>query len=67
MWDKGLALALAVDTSKWRKEPKYVMRRNVVFSAVAALLLGLIVLVSQNLWWTAEGYCWGGFSECGGR
>ena len=40
-------------------ERKYVMRRRVVFGAVA--LIGIIAAyyLVYHIWWTCNGWCWG--------
>jgi len=55
-----------VDTSKWNMATKYRIRRGVVFGLLGAVVIVGIGLVGGNLWWTAEGYCWGDYLACVG-
>lgn len=53
-----------VDTSKWNMAPKYRARRAVVFGTLGGLVFGLIAAIATNLYWTADGYCWGDYLTC---
>lgn len=64
MFDKVLEAVFMFDTSKWKQERKYVVRRNVVFGLIAIIALAVIWTVAKNLWWTENGYCWGDMIEC---
>ena len=64
MFDKVLEALLIADTSNWKKERKYVVRRNVVFSIITIAILAVIWQVATNLWWVGDGYCWGDVIEC---
>lgn len=47
-----------------KMERKYVVRRRVVFSIALVALAFVIGMITTNLWWTADGYCWGDAFEC---
>jgi multidrug resistance efflux pump len=64
MFDKVLEAVFMFDTSKWKQERKYVVRRNVVFGLIAVIAFVVIWTVAKNLWWTENGYCWGDMVEC---
>lgn len=64
MFDRLAEAVFAVDTSNWKKERKFVVRRNVVFALTAIATLFAIWQVATNLWWTETGYCWGDMIEC---
>lgn len=64
MFDKVLEALLIADTSNWKKERKYVVRRDVVFSIITIAILAVIWQVATNLWWVGDGYCWGDVIEC---
>ena len=64
MFDKVLEAVFMFDTSKWKQERKYVVRRNVVFGLIAIIALAVIWTVAKNLWWVGDGYCWGDMIEC---
>jgi hypothetical protein len=64
MFDKVLEAVFMFDTSKWKQERKYVVRRNVFFSMVLAITLFAVWQVATNLWWVGDGYCWGDLIEC---
>ena len=62
-----LETIFGIDTSKWNKASKYRIRRAVVFTALAVAFIYVSYQIGANLWWTAEGYCWGDYFECNGR
>jgi hypothetical protein len=64
MFDKAIEFVGLADTSKWKQERKYVVRRNVVFGLALAVILFAVWQVSANLWWVGDGYCWGDMIEC---
>jgi hypothetical protein len=64
MFDKAIEFVGLADTSKWKQERKYVVRRNVFFSIALAVIVFAIWQVSANLWWVGDGYCWGDMIEC---
>jgi multidrug resistance efflux pump len=64
MFDKAIEFIGLAETSKWKQERKYVVRRNVFFSVALAVVLVAVWQVSANLWWTENGYCWGDMIEC---
>lgn len=64
MFDKVLEALLIADTSNWKKERKYVVRRDVVFSIITIAFLAVAWQVATNLWWVGDGYCWGDMIEC---
>jgi hypothetical protein len=64
MFDKVLEAVFMFDTSNWKQERKYVVRRNVFFSMVVAVIVFAVWQVSANLWWVGDGYCWGDMVEC---
>lgn len=64
MFDKAIEFIGLADTSKWKQERKYVVRRNVVFSIALAVFMVAVWQVAGNLWWTENGYCWGDMIEC---
>ncbi len=64
MFDKAIEFIGLADTSKWKQERKYVVRRNVVFSVALAVILFAVWQVAGNLWWVGDGYCWGEMTEC---
>lgn len=47
-----------------KMERKYVVRRRVVFSIAVVTLAFAIGMITTNLWWTSDGYCWGDMFEC---
>lgn len=61
-----LNLVFGIDTSRWNKEPKYRVRRAIVFTALAVALAVSTYLIGTNLHWTAQGYCWGDYLTCAG-
>ena len=64
MFDKVLEAVFMFDTSNWKQERKYVVRRNVVFGLITVIAFIAIWTVATNLWWTENGYCWGDLIEC---
>lgn len=54
------------DTRNWNMALKYRVRRAVVFATLAAAALYGIWAVATNLYWTANGYCWGDYFTCMG-
>ena len=53
-----------IDTTNWNMERKYVIRRRVAFTILAAVVLGLVWAVATNVWWTEQGYCFGSMEKC---
>lgn len=64
MFDKVLEAVFMFDTSNWKKERKYVVRRNVVFGFITLMMFVAVWQVATNLWWTENGYCWGDLISC---
>jgi len=59
-----LQTLFGIDTSKWNKEPKYRVRRAIVFTALATIFVFATYQIGTNLHWTATGYCWGDYFQC---
>lgn len=59
-----LVLNELFDTSKWKMERKYVIRRRWFFGGIAVLIMVALWQIVGNVWWTSDGYCWGDMVEC---
>lgn len=59
-----LVLDMLFDTSTWKNDRKYVIRRRWFFGAIAVIAFAVLSAVVSHIWWTPTGYCWGDMMEC---